>query len=45
MIDDMKTGYSPPGDVPFEEYGKPVATKIKKPAGGIFGKGKQQKVS
>jgi thyroid hormone receptor interactor 10 len=44
VIDDMKTGYSPPGDMPFEEYGKPVATKGKKAAsGGIFKK--QQKVS
>lgn len=41
MIDDMKTGYSPPGDIQFEEYGKPVAAASKisrKPGGGgLFG--------
>ncbi|XP_062515709.1 formin-binding protein 1-like [Corticium candelabrum] len=39
VIDDMKTGYKPPSDIPFEESGKPVAvTKKQKQAGtSLFG--------
>ena len=45
VIDDMKTGYKPPSDIPFEESGKPVAvTKKQKQAGtSLFG-GRRPKV-